>query len=59
MKKKKDEIANKVDQLEKAEKSNAKNNKVKYGPGRRGVAVGVTVGIWRRLLGEVISLWIH
>lgn len=45
MKKKKDEIANKVDQLEKAEKSNAKNNKVKYGPGRRGVAVGVTVGI--------------
>lgn len=44
MNKKKDEIKTKVDELEKTEQKSARQDKVKYGPGRRGVTVGVTVG---------------
>lgn len=43
--KKKDQITEKIDQLEKTEKSAEKKNKVDYGPGRRGVTVGVTLGL--------------
>lgn len=44
MNKKKDEIKTKVDELEKVEQKAARQDKIKYGPGRRGVTVGVTVG---------------
>lgn len=43
--KKKDQITEKIEQLEKTEKSAEKKNKVDYGPGRRGVTVGVTLGL--------------
>ncbi len=44
MNKKKDEIKTKVDELEKVEQKAARQDKIKYGPGRRGVTVGITVG---------------
>ncbi len=41
--KKKNEINSKIEQMEKTEKENEKKNKVRYAPGRRGTAVGVTL----------------
>lgn len=43
--KKKGKIEEKIENIEKREKEISKENKVEYGPNRRGVAVGVTIGV--------------
>lgn len=43
--KKKSDISKKVEELENAENKITKQDKIQYGPGRRGVMVGVTAGI--------------
>ena len=43
--KKKSDISQKVEELENAEDKISKQDKIQYGPGRRGVMVGVTAGV--------------